>query len=99
MSQIEAMPVTRLGPQPGYEVKGLDLSKPIDDAAFKRAVLDPLYQHSAIVLRGQDLTPEQLKAFGARLGPLETHVFTQHLLDGHREILLLSNIEEGGRVI
>jgi taurine dioxygenase len=88
-----------LAPQVGFEVKGIDLAQPLEARLLQEQVLDPLYRNSAIVLRDQKFTPEQLIAFAATLGPLETHVFTQHLLEGHPEILLLSNIEEGGKVI
>lgn len=86
-------------PEIGYEVKGVDLARPIPEDEFRAALIDALHRNSAIVIRGQDLTPEQLIAFAARFGKLETHVFTQHLLDGHPEILHLSNIEKDGKVI
>jgi taurine dioxygenase len=86
-------------PRPGFEIEGLDLSRPLDDEKLRESVLAPLFRDSAVVIRDQKLTPEQLIAFAARIGPLETHVFTQHLLEGHPEILLLSNIREGGKVI
>lgn len=83
----------------GIEIEGLDLRAGLTGPEFRDAVLNPLMDHSAVVIRGQNLTPEQLIAFSAQLGRLETHVFTQHLLPGYPEILLLSNVEEGGRVI
>lgn len=86
-------------PQVGFEVQGIDLAQPLEEGQLRERVIEPLYRNSAIVLRDQTLTPEQLIAFAAKLGPLETHVFTQHLLQGHPEILLLSNIQEDGKVI
>ena len=80
----------------GAELRGPDLSQPLDDAATG-AVLDALYEHKVIFFRGQELTPEQQIAFSARLGP----VFTDHpaylpTLDGHREIVVLEG-QDGGR--
>ena len=73
----------------GAELRGPDLSQPLDDAATG-AVLDALYEHKVIFFRGQELTPEQQIAFSARLGP----VFTDHpaylpTMEGHPEVVVL----------
>ncbi len=84
--------------QLGFEVTGVDLSKPLDDATVNK-VEDALVRHSVIVLRNQRLTPEQHKGFGARLGEPAIHVNKAYLLPGHPEIYIVSNIVENGRNI
>jgi taurine dioxygenase len=82
----------------GAEVIGLDLSQPLADEDFKRihrAHLD----HHVLVFRDQRITPEQHIAFSRRFGPLQIHVLRQFQLQGHPEILVVSNIIENGKPI
>ncbi|VTU20224.1 TauD/TfdA dioxygenase family protein [Variovorax sp. PBL-E5] len=77
----------------GAEVIGLDIAKPIDDAAFARlhrAHLD----HHVLVFRDQRITPAQHIAFSRRFGPLDIHVLHQFHLGDHPEILIVSNIKK-----
>jgi len=81
----------------GAEIRGLDLSRPLDDATFaavRQAFLD---SEGALVLREQRITPEQHIAFSRRFGPLAIHVLRQFLLPDHPEILLVSNVIENGK--
>jgi taurine dioxygenase len=83
----------------GAEIVGLDLSHPLDDATFaavRRAFLD---SEGVLVLRDQEITPEQHITFSRRFGPLMIHVLRQFLLQGHPEILLVSNVIENGKPI
>ena len=82
----------------GFEVTGVDLSGPLDEATVNK-VEDALVTHSVIVLRNQRMTPEQHKGFGARLGEPAIHVNKAYLLPGHPEIYIVSNIVENGRNI
>ncbi len=87
-----------LAPALGAEVRGADLSRPLPDDAFvriKQAHLD----HSVLVFRDQHLTPEQHIAFSQRFGDLHIHMLDQYLMTGHPEILVLSNVKEGGRAL
>ncbi|WP_409273468.1 TauD/TfdA dioxygenase family protein [Pseudomonas sp. KCJK9111] len=82
----------------GAEVIGLDLSRPLnaqDFARIHRAHLD----HHVLVFRDQRITPEQQIAFSRRFGELQIHVLKQFLLQGHPEILIVSNIIENGQNI
>jgi taurine dioxygenase len=91
--------VRRFDAPVGAEVVGLDISKPINDADFARihrAHLD----HHVLVFRDQRITPAQHIAFSRRFGPLEIHVLHQFHLEGHPEILIVSNIKnENGEPI
>jgi taurine dioxygenase len=79
-------------------VIGLDLSRPLPYADFTRlhrAHLD----HHVLVFRDMAITPAQQVAFSRLFGPLQIHVLNQFQLAGQPEILVISNIREGGKPI
>ncbi len=81
-TQIEVVPISGAL---GAEIRGVDLSEPLDEDTFagvKQAFLD----HQVIFFRDQDLSPERQKAFGTRFGSLNVHPFVQGL-DGHPEVM------------
>ena len=71
----------------------LDLSRDLDDAAF-RALEAAFHDNIVVVFRGQQLSNEQHIAFSRRLGELEIHIVKKYLLPGYPEILLISNIRD-----
>lgn len=76
-----ALKVTRLGPHIGAEVTGIDLREPVD-AETRRRLNAAVVEHVALVIRGQDFTPEQYLAAVSLFGePMEQH-FTQYALPG-----------------
>ena len=83
----------------GAEIKGLDLSTPPDRDEF--AMLEGAFnEHGVVFFRGQSLTPGRLLAFTSRFGALEFNTFgDQHGLPEHPGVVLISNIEDGGREI
>jgi taurine dioxygenase len=91
--------VTKLGKHLGAEISGVDLSRPQDDDTFAR-LSDAFFENQVVVFRDQKLTPSQQSAFTRRFGELEHHVRKEHCLDGHPEILVVSNVLDGrGRSI
>ena len=74
-----------LTPVIGAEVRGVDLSQPLDDAGYRR-VHDALLQHQVIFFRDQALDLEQLEAFGRRFGELHLHP-TQPGVEGHPALI------------
>ncbi len=93
------MHVHRIGRQLGAEIAGVDLSQPLEDAAFAR-IAAAFFEHQVVVFRDQRLTPAQQIAFTRRFGVLEEHVRKEHRLPGHPEILIVSNVLDGhGRAI
>ncbi|MEJ8858912.1 TauD/TfdA family dioxygenase [Variovorax robiniae] len=90
--------IRRLDAPVGAEIIGLDISKPINDADFARIHRAHLGHH-VVVFRDQDVSPEAHIAFSRRFGPLEIHVLHQYHLEGHPEILIVSNIKEDGEPI
>lgn len=82
----------------GAEVVGVDLAEELDDESFGR-IRDAYYRHSLLIVRDQDITPEQQISFTRRFGELRLHHLKQYVLPRHPEILVLSNIVENGRTI
>ncbi len=99
MSVSLSFEIRPFAPPLGAEVLGLDLSVPLDEAAFARlhrAHLD----HHVLVFRGQQrLTPAQQVAFSRRWGPLQRHVLKQFALPDNADVLIVSNIVENGRPV
>ena len=91
--------VRRLGKHLGAEILGVDLAQPLDDAMFGR-ISDAFFEHQVVAIRDQKLTPARQIAFTRRFGELEHHVRKEHRLDGHPEILIVSNIlnEQGNAI-
>lgn len=79
------------------EVVGADL-KDDDDGQFD-AIKAAHLQHGVIVIRDQDMTPDDQIRFSRRFGPLAIHVLQDQLLEGHPEILLVSNKTKDGRYV
>ena len=75
------MKVTKLSPNIGAEVTGIDLTEPVDDGTREKlnaAIVDNV----ALVIRDQRFTPEQYLAAVSLFGePMEQH-FTQYALPG-----------------
>jgi taurine dioxygenase len=91
--------VKRIGKHCGAEISGVDLSKPLDDTTFAR-VRDAFFEHEVVFFRGQKLTPQQQVDFTRRFGVLEQHVRKESRLDGHPEILVISNVlDASGKAI
>ena len=89
----------------GAEVLDIDLAGKIDDATF-RQIKKSFHERGVLLFRDQHLTEDQHIAFSRRFGELEIHVARQYLLEGHPEIVVLSNkvvegkplgIEDAGR--
>lgn len=91
--------ITPLGYAMGAEVTGLDLPRPLDDLT-RRRVYDAWLKHGVLVFPGNaHLTPAQHIAFSRNFGELDQHESQapETLLDGHREILVVSNKQRMGR--
>lgn len=69
MSSLE---ITPLSTHIGAEIRGVDLSKPVDERLFGE-IEQALFDHAVIVFRGQRFAaPEQI-AFARRFGELDVH--------------------------
>jgi taurine dioxygenase len=91
--------VTPLGHAMGAEVVGVDLTRPIDDLT-RRRLQDAWLRHVILVFPGNTaLMPEQHIAFARNFGTLDDHASQppETLLEGHREILLVTNKHHLGK--
>lgn len=58
----------------GAEVRGLDLSRPLDDATFEQ-LNSAFLENQVLFFRDQQLTPQQYSDFAAAFGPLKDYLF------------------------
>lgn len=89
---------TPLTPNIGIEAAGVDLSQPLGDNVFK-SLYDAFARHSVLLVRGQNLTPDQHVAFAKRFGELDRHVLAENLMTEHPEIFVVSNVKENGEYV
>jgi taurine dioxygenase len=84
----------------GAEIRGVDL-KNINDSEFA-AVYRAWLDHMVVLLRGQQLTDEDLIAFSRRFGDLDwapVQETGRRFVEGHPEIYVVSNVIENGAPI
>jgi len=82
----------------GADILGVDLSRGLEPAEFQ-AIEAAFNAHSVICLRDQRLIEPQLIDFARRFGAVEIIFLTHYAHPDHPEIMLVSNIQEGGRNI
>ena len=80
----------------GYVAEGIDLSKDLDNATFRR-IHDTFNANGVMVFRNQKISPEEHIRFSRRFGELEIHVVDQYLLDGYPELFKISNLMKDGK--
>lgn len=78
----------------GAEIQGVDVAAGPGEATLA-AVKAALHRYKVVVLRDQQITPEQQIAFCGRFGRLEPHVLPQYLVPGYRELVRVSNVLDG----
>ena len=92
-----AIQIEKLTPHVGAEIRGVDLSRPLDERAFKE-IHEALVENGVIFFRDQRLTPAQQKDFGRLFGQLHVHPAAPSLLPGHPEVLVIHADERSTRV-
>jgi len=80
----------------GATIEGLELSRPLDDAALAQ-VTQALGAYGVLRFPRQRLDAAMLRDFSARFGELEVNVANAFPADGLPEVMILSNIVENGR--
>ena len=96
--QDTALTVIPSGKAVGAEVIGVDLSAHLDDAAF--ATIESAFDdHSVLCLRDQTIGAAAFVEFARRFGAVEYIYLGHYAHPQHREIMLISNIQEEGRNI
>jgi taurine dioxygenase len=90
--------IRTLAPGIGAEIVGLDISKPMSDAAFA-TVQQAWYDHNVLLFRGA-ITEEQEVAFAGRFGPLAQRINkVPGIVQKHPSVMLVSNVRENGQLI
>ena len=87
-----AIEIVPTGGPVGAEIRGVDLSRPLDEATF--ATIDAAYnRHGVIFFRDQRVTPPQQVDFTRRFGEIEFNIFAERWsVPGSPEIVVVSNI-------
>jgi len=85
--------------QVGMEIRGVDLSHPLEEAEFS-VIRDALFGHCIILIRAQSLSEEDQVGFASRLGELG-RVLHNHKGGSkhHPGVMFISNIRENGELI
>ncbi len=92
--QQPTLAVTKLTPNMGVEITGIDLNKPLDSATRQR-LIDALHEHIFIVVRDQHFTPDQFIAAGRLFGKLQEQDQPEiYGLPGYPEIRQVSNMHK-----
>lgn len=84
----------------GAEIRGVDLRR-LDDRDFA-AIYRAWLAHSVLLLRGQQLTDQDLIAFSRRFGDLDWAPIQEtgrRFVEGYPEIYVVSNVVENGSPI
>jgi len=100
MPSAPAIDVIPTGAALGAEIHGVDL-RSIDDATF-RALYQAWLDHSVVLVRGQQLSDDDLIAFSRRFGTLDHAPIQENgrrFVEGHPEIYVVSNVVENGTAI
>lgn len=74
----------------GAEISGFDINAPVTEelAAELKALW---YEHAVLLIRGQDVTPENQIAFSRVFGPLEMHPLKATTSEKNPELFVLQN--------
>ncbi|MFT5132204.1 MAG: taurine dioxygenase [Gammaproteobacteria bacterium] len=77
----------------GIEIPGLDLSQDLKDEQVSD-IVSLLYEHAIVCIRDQNIQPDELSRFGARLGTPVQHIEENLWLDGLASVMSLSNADD-----
>jgi taurine dioxygenase len=90
--------VTPLSDSLAAEVRGIDVSQPIDDATFA-SIRSAWLAHLVLLFRNQRLDDAALVRFTSRFGELEEAPPFQgrRFVDAHPEVMIISNVVVDGR--
>lgn len=95
--QQQNFELTKVTPDCGAVVSGLDLSQPLD-AQTVAALTSALAEHCVLFFQNQEMTPAQQKRLGAYFGELHIHPAWPRLVDGHPEVMEIYADENTKRI-
>ncbi len=70
---LETISVIKLHPAIGAEIRGVDLSRPLD-ADTARQIKDAWHEHAVLLFRDQNLTEDDQRRFASHFGPVAKRV-------------------------
>jgi taurine dioxygenase len=85
--------------KPGFGARVHDIDLPSASDAEIDKVVAAFHRHGAVVIPGQDMTPDDLIRFIGRFGDPEDHTQTRFTLPGYPKIFILSNRVVDGKPI
>ena len=98
MTRTQELEIIPSGAPLGAEIRGVDLSCPMDDATFRE--IDRAYaEHGVLVFRNQHLSERHLIDATRRFGTVEEYMRGNFTLPGYPEIIKISNIKENGEYV
>ena len=92
VSEIEIRPISKGF---GAEVLGVDVET-LTDEEFRR-IERAWFEYGVLVFRDLEMSPEQHVRLTQRFGPLHIMTPLEYNLPGHPEVLVLTNVQEGGK--
>ncbi len=90
--------IAETGAALGAEIRGVDLSGPIDDGTFDQ-IRRAFQRYAVIIFRDHPFDDADHIRFSARFGELKKLKLAQFLAGRHPEIFVVSNIKEDGKYI
>ena len=97
MNAMAPPPIRELKPGFGAEILGVDFPK--STAEQRAMIVDAFQHHGAVLLRDQQMSPDDLLDFVRLFGEPEGHTLQQFTLPGYPNIYILSNKLVDGRPI
>ena len=97
MATLGQLEIKELKPGFGAQILNVDLAKSDDETLD--AVVQAFNLHGAVVLRNQDLSPDDLIRYLSRFGTPEGHTLKEFTLPGYPNIYILSNKVVNGKPI
>ena len=91
------MEVVPLSSALGAEIRGVDASRPLTGAVFRK-IEQAWHEHLVILLRNQDLDEEQQVRFAERFGPLSP-IHTDHHSPTNKAVMYIGNRKKDGKLV
>src|SRR4029078_7450532 len=95
--------VIKLHPVIGAEIRGVDLSRPLDDATAQ-AIRNAWYDHTVLVFRDQKLSEDDQRRFASLFGPVAKRVpprpgavGSDTQLEWDDMLLVTDNVDQNGK--
>jgi len=101
--KTSTMAVTKLHPVIGAEIRGVDLSRPLDDGTL-RQIKQAWYDHTVLVFRDQNISEDDQRRVASYFGPVAKRVpprpgadGADSLLDWDDMLLITDNVDADGK--